>query len=108
MPDGHVLDTAFAGARVVQMLKRRCARGQRRRRGRAVLGEEDFARSLALRLDELRRQAVEQARERVWTGVGRDYDRELQDGLSKNQLQKNQLQKSVGQKTACQNDLAAA
>ena len=71
------------------MLKRRRACGQRRRRECAVLGDKDFARSLARRANELRRQAVEQARERVLTGVGRDYDRQLQDSL---------LKKCIGQK----------
>ena len=38
MADGHVLDSAFAGTRVVQMRERRRRRGQYRRRGHAVFG----------------------------------------------------------------------
>ena len=90
MPDGYVLDATFAGAWVVQMLKRRRAGGQWRWRGRAVLGDKDFARSFARGANELRRQTVEQARERVGTRVGRDYDRELQDRLLKKCIGQNQ------------------
>ena len=38
MPDCDVLNSAFAGTRVVQMLQRRRRRGQYRRRRRAVFG----------------------------------------------------------------------
>lgn len=47
LPDGYVLDPAFAGARVVQVFQGRRRRGERRRRGRAVFGEKDFARRFA-------------------------------------------------------------
>ena len=73
LTDGHVLDSAFAGTRVVQMLERRSRRRERRRDGSAVLGHEDFVRSFARGDAELRCQAIEQARERVRTCMSRDY-----------------------------------
>src|SRR5271169_1727697 len=81
IPYGDVLDSAFAGTRVVQMLERGRRRGQNRRRRCAVFSQENFARSSARRVGYLGRQAVEQAFERVGTRVGRDYDRELQNNF---------------------------
>ena len=79
LPDGYVLDPAFAGARVVQMFQGRRRRGERRRRGRAVFGEKDFARRFARGAGDLRRETVEQAFERVGTRVSRDYDGDPQN-----------------------------